>query len=116
LLYFQLKFNERATRKKCSEKEQDVAKQKKQDSAQIEFATEQLDMESPFRKKRFSVQRMIEAKFTYLSANIERLTHSEIVWLSRIEEFFIQYCYLTERQTQVLQQVVERLQPASRVS
>ena len=58
--------------------------------------------------KRFTIERMLVAKLDRLSMHIDKLTHSDVVWLSRIEEFFQRNEYLTERQSAVLDSIIER--------
>jgi hypothetical protein len=58
--------------------------------------------QSPIQQKRFNITAAVNAKLDNLEANIHKLTFAEIVWLSRLEDFFIKTEYLTERQIGIL--------------
>lgn len=59
-------------------------------------------------EKRFTLQSMVSAKFDKLANRIDQLTHSDVIWLSRVEDFFHKNEYLTERQSQVLDSIFKR--------
>lgn len=76
-----------------------MAKSKNQ---QLEFK------ETMIRSKRFSIERMVLAKLETLSTKLDSLQFSDVVWLSRIEDFFNKYEYVTERQMQTLDTIVNK--------
>ena len=63
--------------------------------------------------KRFTLDRLIESKFNRLSEHMENLSHSDVVWLSRVEDFFVKCGYVTERQVSILDSIYNRLNQAS---
>lgn len=69
---------------------------------QIEFDTKLL------AKKRFNMENLIHAKFNKLACSLDRLTHADVVWLSKVEDFFIKNEYVTERQIEVLDSIIKR--------
>lgn len=58
--------------------------------------------ETMIASKRFSIERMVLAKLETLSTKLDSLQFSDVVWLSRIEDFYNKYEYITERQMQTL--------------
>lgn len=75
---------------------------KKTDGAQLEFDRAKL------QNKRFTISRLVTAKLNSLSAHMEKLTHADVVWLSRVEDFFHNNEYLTERQTAVVDTILDK--------
>lgn len=68
---------------------------------------QQLDL-TPINQKRFSIENLVKAKLDKLSNKLDKLTYSDVVWLSRVEDFLTQHEYLTERQMSVLDTIVNR--------
>lgn len=64
-------------------------------------------------QKRFTIERSIGAKLDQLADKLHELEHSDIVWLSRIEDFFHKYEYLSKRQMEVLDSIVRKTANAS---
>lgn len=71
-------------------------------SKQLEFK------ETSITSKRFSIERMVVAKLESLSTKLDSLQFSDVVWLSRIEDFFNKYEYITERQMQTLDTIAKK--------
>lgn len=70
---------------------------------------QQLDLWSKgLSYRRFTLERMLIAKLDRLADGIDKLSHSDVIWLSRIEEFFNKHQYITDRQSAVLDSIVER--------
>lgn len=63
---------------------------------------------STIQNKRFTLEKMLIAKLNILSKNIDQLSHAEVVWLSRIEDFFSQHEYITQRQSEVVDLIMQR--------
>lgn len=63
---------------------------------------------TPIQAKRFSIDSMVKAKLDHLSTNIKKLKYNDLVWLSKIEDFFFKYEYLTEKQVRVLDTIFDR--------
>ena len=59
-------------------------------------------------EKRFTLKSLVSAKFNRLASSIDKLTHSDVVWLSRVEDFFIKNEYVTERHVEVLDSIIKR--------
>jgi hypothetical protein len=59
-------------------------------------------------ERRFSIQRAVDKKMATLEKVIDRLPYGDIVWLERIEKFWMDHDYLTEKQMLVLQKVYDR--------
>ena len=59
-------------------------------------------------QKRFTLDKMISAKLNQLSDKMHKLKHSDLIWLSRVEDFYHQHEYLTEKQINVLDSIVSR--------
>lgn len=59
-------------------------------------------------QKRFSLSLMVNAKLNSIAKIMDKLSHSDVVWLSKVEDFFHQNEYLTERQTEVLDSILKR--------
>lgn len=66
------------------------------------------DNQLAFAFKRFTLDRLIYAKLDKLAEHLDKLTHSDLVWLSRVEDFFIKYEYVTERQVAVIDSILNR--------
>ena len=64
-------------------------------------------------QKRFTLDNMIQAKLNQLSDKMHKLKHSDLIWLSRVEDFYHQNEYLTEKQINVLDSIVNRTNQAS---
>lgn len=60
-------------------------------------------------EKRFSIDKMVINKFDSLANHLEKISHSDVVWLSRIEDFYLQHEYLTPRQFGVLDSISKRV-------
>lgn len=71
-------------------------------SQQLEFDVNDL------QTKRFTLSNMVNAKLNKLAYHMDRLTHSDVVWLARVEEFFSLNEYITERQSKVLDSILTR--------
>lgn len=58
--------------------------------------------------KRFTMKNLVSAKFDRLSNCMDKLSHSDVIWLSRVEDFYLKNEYVTERQVQVLDSIVKK--------
>ena len=58
--------------------------------------------ESPIKEKLFSIKKISQAKINYLQSKLHVLNYQEMVWLSRMEDFYTQYEYLTEKQLTIM--------------
>jgi hypothetical protein len=74
----------------------------KQESEQLEFQG------FLFANKRFTLKNMVDKKFDFLASKLDSLTHQQVVWLSRIEDFFIKTDYITERQSSVVDSIIKQ--------
>jgi len=63
---------------------------------------QKFNFDKPIKKALFTHKRLAEAKLKYLSNNLEDLDFSEVSWLSKIEEFYREKDYITEKQISVL--------------
>jgi hypothetical protein len=79
---------------------------KKKRFSNEEISVQQLELPI-FSNKRFSINKMVNAKLDALARIITELSHSEIVWLSRIEDFFLKTDYLTERQCDLVDSILK---------
>ena len=61
---------------------------------------------SKIREKLFTIKTASEAKINFLKNNLHKLSFQEITWLSRMEDFFLDKEYLTEKQLEVLSSLV----------
>ena len=83
-----------------------MAKAKKQQQQQHQHQLE--FKETSINAKRFSIEKMLLAKLETLSTKLDSLQFSDVVWLSRIEDFFNKYEYVTERQIQTLDAISKK--------
>lgn len=60
------------------------------------------------KEKLFSIKTASEAKIKVLHSQIHKLTFQEITWLSRMEDFYLDKEYLTEKQLDVLSSLVAK--------
>lgn len=60
-------------------------------------------------EKRFSIEKMVQSKFDSLSESLDKVSFSDVVWLSRIEDFYLKNEYITERQMSVLDSISKRV-------
>jgi hypothetical protein len=58
--------------------------------------------------RRFNPKTYINYRLDYLAVSIPQLSVDEIVWLSRLEDFFIKHNYMTRKQLRVLDQIFKR--------
>jgi hypothetical protein len=65
--------------------------------------------QSPIQQKRFNITAAINAKLDCLETNIHKLRFAEVVWLSRLEDFFLKTEYLTERQIEILDVMMRKV-------
>jgi hypothetical protein len=54
------------------------------------------------------MKNLVSAKFDRLSNCMDKLSHSDVIWLSRVEDFYLKNEYVTERQVQVLDSIVKK--------
>ncbi len=71
---------------------------------QLEFDRKALE------QKKFTLANLIRAKMNRLADKIDLLSHSDVVWLSRVEDFFLEKEYVTERHVEVLDSIIKRHQ------
>lgn len=70
----------------------------------------QLELErASIGMRRFSIDRMVMTKLDRLAEKIDHLSYADLVWLERIEKFFIKHEYLTENQMRVLDSIGKRI-------
>ena len=74
----------------------------KKNKQQLEFDRDKLI------NKRFTLGLLVESKLNKLAIHLDQLTHSDVVWLSRVEDFFHLYEYLTPRQIEVIDSIFKR--------
>lgn len=67
----------------------------------------------PIKTKVFSLQTLTNAKIKFLEDRLEDLTFSEVTWLSKIEEFYREKEYITEKQVNVLHSMVQVIKARS---
>ena len=60
------------------------------------------------KDKLFSIKTISEAKIQYLHTNLHKLSFQELMWLSRMEDFYLDKEYLTEKQIEVLNTLVHK--------
>lgn len=59
-------------------------------------------------QKKFTIQQLVKSKLDKLAKHLDELTHSDVVWLSRVEDFFFQNEYLSQRQVEVIDSIIKR--------
>jgi hypothetical protein len=59
-------------------------------------------------QKRFNICNLVNAKLNSIAQKLDKLTFSEVVWLSKIEDFFFKNEYMTERQMEVLDTILKK--------
>lgn len=59
-------------------------------------------------ERRFTIQKAVDKKMSALERCLDRLPYSDVVWLERIEKFWLDHDYITEKQMLVLQKVYDR--------
>lgn len=60
------------------------------------------------KEKLFSVKTLSESKINFLHTKLHVLSYQEMICLSRMEDFYFQHEYLTEKQIQVLSSLVNK--------
>lgn len=60
------------------------------------------------KEKLFSIKTASEAKINALQSQLHKLSFQEITWLSRMEDFYLDKEYLTEKQLDVLSSLVSK--------
>jgi hypothetical protein len=58
------------------------------------------------KQKLFSIKTIAEAKIQFLQKHLHKLSFQEMTWLSRMEDFYLDKEYLTEKQIEVLNSLV----------
>lgn len=64
--------------------------------------------EGPIQAKIFSHKNLAEGKLTFLAKNLKHLEWGEVTWLSRIEDFYREKEYITEKQLEVLHSLCKK--------
>lgn len=62
------------------------------------------------QEKRISIENSIISKFKVLSKQLHRFSYSQVIWLSRFEMQFIEKGYLSERQCDIIDNVIRAYQ------
>lgn len=78
--------------------------------AQLSFSNEQLLNKGPIQDALFTRQTLINAKINFLVERLHILTFADITWLERMETFYKNYDYLTEKQIGILHNMVSRIE------
>lgn len=60
------------------------------------------------KDKLFSIKTLSDSKIKFLQSKLHSLTFQEVTWLSRIEDFYNEKEYLTEKQIEVLNSLVNK--------
>lgn len=73
-----------------------------------QLSFDDVNVNTVLTKRVFDLKEVTYKKFYKLSEYVSFLKHHDVVWASRIEEFYLEHEYLTEKQHAILDGLIEK--------